>query len=479
MHTLPSLRLFLMLLPAGLLLASPSLQAAVDRSQKPAPGPAPEASFPPYEDFTLPNGLRVFLIQDDRRPTITLRMLIKSGSLFDGQKPGTASLTATLLNRGTQRRDAAAFARETDYLGSHVEAAASADAISVMAGALNKHATALIDLIADAVRNPVFADEQLQKLRKQTLSKLEAQKQQPESLSSKLVSKLIYGAHPYGQPATPESIESIQRTDIVRFHQTHFHPNNATLAIVGDVSPKEIRLLIEKHLGDWKRGNVIAHPEPVFAKIKGRSVHVIDRPGSVQSNIVVCHAAPARNVPELPEMLVLNATLGGGFSGRLFQNLRETHGWTYGAYSVFDLRKQGGLFEATAETRNEVTADAAGEILKEMERIRTEPVPEAELALQREYNVGNYLISLEKSERTVQRVQDIDLYGLPGDFYRTYARRMNAVTPELMLSTAAKHLTAQDALVVVVGEAKEIRKGLESIGPVTVYDTDLKPTPQP
>jgi predicted Zn-dependent peptidase len=199
----------------------------------------------------------------------------------------------------------------------------------------------------------------------------------------------------------------------------------------------------------------------------------------VQSNIVVCHPAPARNTPDLPEMLVLNAALGGGFSGRLFQNLRETHGWTYGAYSAFDLRKHGGLFDASAETRNEVTAEATAEILKEMERIRTEAMPESELALQREYNVGNYLISLEKSERTVQRVQDIDLYGLPGDFYRTYARRMAAVTPELLQKTAREHLNAQDALIVIVGEAKDIRKGLESIGPVTVYDTDLKPVQEP
>jgi predicted Zn-dependent peptidase len=178
-------------------------------------------------------------------------------------------------------------------------------------------------------------------------------------------------------------------------------------------------------------------------------------------------------------MLVLNATLGGGFSGRLFQNLRETHGWTYGAYSVFDLRKHGGLFEASAETRNEVTGEAAAEILKEMERIRAEAVPEEELALQREYNVGNYLISLEKSERTVQRVQDIDLYGLPGDFYRTYARRMSSVSPALLRETAEKRLNARDALIVIVGEAKEIRKGLESLGPVTVYDTDLKPVHEP
>jgi zinc protease len=173
----------------------------------------------------------------------------------------------------------------------------------------------------------------------------------------------------------------------------------------------------------------------------------------------------------------LNATLGGGFSGRLFQNLRETHGWTYGAYSAFDLKKHGGAFEASAETRNEVTAPAAAEILKEIERIRKDPVPEEELALQREYNVGNYLLSLEKSDRTAQRVQDIDLYSLPSDFYRNYARRMSSVTPELLQKTANRHLHPEDALIIVVGEAKEIRTALEPLGKVTVYNTDLNPVP--
>ena len=451
--------------------------AAVDRSKKPAPGPAPTASFPDFKDITLSNGLRIFIIEDDRRPTVTLRLMVKSGSIFDGEKPGVASLTATLLNRGTTSRDAAAFATQTDFIGSRVEALAGPDAISVTASSLNKYTGKLIELITDAVRNPVFADEQLSKTRKQTLSKLEAQKQQPEALSSKLTAKLVYGSHPYGSFATPESIKTIQRADLVAFHKAHFHPNNATLAVVGDVSAKEILPLLKNAFENWERGEVPATPAPAFVKIEGRSVHIIDRAGSVQSNIVVTHPGAARNTPDLPEVLVLNATLGGGYSGRLFQNLRETHGWTYGAYSAFDLKRHGGAFEASAETRNEVTAPAAKEILHEIERIRKEPVPEEELALQREYNVGNYLLSLEKSDRTAQRVQDIDLYGLAGDFYRNYARRMSSVTPDILQKTAQQHLHPENALIVVVGEAKEIRGALEPLGKVTVYNTDLQPMP--
>jgi len=450
--------------------------AAVDRSHKPEPGPAPAASFPEYKDLTLPNGLRVFIIQDDRRPMATFRLVVKAGSAQD-QKSGTASLTANLLNRGTKRRSAEAFAKESDFLGSRVEAAAGPDSISLIASSLNKYTSQLLDLMSDAARNPVFTEEQLGKARKISLSALEAQKQQPEALLAKLMSRVVYGSHPYGRFSTPESVSSIERQDLVDFHSTYFRPQNATLAVVGDVTPETILPLIEHAFGSWESAPVPESKATPVPEIKGISVHLVNRPGSVQSNIAVCSPGPKRNTPDLPEVLVLNSTLGGGFSGRLFQNLREAHGWTYGSYSAFDPRRMAGSFQATAETRNDVTAPAAVEILKEIEKICQEPVPEAELALQRQYNVGNYLLSLEKSDRTAQRVQDIDLYGLPGDFYKNYARRMGGVTPVLMQATAQTHLDAKNMCIIVVGEAKDIKASLESLGPVTVYDTDLKAKP--
>jgi predicted Zn-dependent peptidase len=167
--------------------------------------------------------------------------------------------------------------------------------------------------------------------------------------------------------------------------------------------------------------------------------------------------------------------LGGGFSGRLFQNLREKNGWTYGAYSVFDMRRFGGAFQASAEVRNEVTAPAIKETLVEMGRLRDEPVPETELELQRQYNVGNYLLSLENAARTAQRVQDIDLYGLPADFYKRYATRMASVKPSEVQALAKRYLNLQNTAIVVVGEAKQVAPELEKLGKVVVYDTTLKP----
>ncbi|EDY20344.1 peptidase M16 domain protein [Chthoniobacter flavus Ellin428] len=449
--------------------------ADIDRTKKPEPDPAPAASFPDYRTETLPNGLKVFVIHDDRKPTVTFRLIIRSGSIADGSKMGAASFTASLLNRGTEHRDAATFALETDSLGVKVEAASGPDSISVAASGLTKYTDKILDLFSDAVLHPAFADPQFARVQKQTLSSLEAEKQQPSSLAEKLAGKVVYGSFPYGNYLTPEDVTALKRDDLVAFHHAQFLPNNASLAVVGDVKADDILPLIQKAFGSWQKGEVPELKLPELPKIKGLTIHLVDRPGSVQSNIIVLSDAPPRNNPDLPELNVVNATLGGGFSGRLFQNLREKHGWTYGSMSAFDYKKLAGDFEATAETRNEVTGPAVAEILKEIERIRTEPAKEEEIALQRQYNVGNYLLSLENTSRTAQRVQDIDLYGLPADFYKTYAKRMSVVTPAQVEELAKKYLTASDVAIVVVGEAKEIKPELEKVGKVIVYDQELKP----
>jgi predicted Zn-dependent peptidase len=452
--------------------------ADIDRTKQPAPDPAPAASFPDYRTVTLPNGLKVFVIEDDRKPTVTFRMIIRSGSIADGDKKGSAGFVAGLLNRGTESRDAATFALETDSLGVKVEAAGGQDGISISAGGLTKYTDRILDLFSDAVLHPAFAPAQFARVQRQSLSALEAEKQQPSSLAEKLAGKVVYGSFPYGNYLTPEDVKAIQRDDLVAFHKANFLPNNASLAIVGDVKADAILPLIEKTFGAWQKGEVPALKLPEVPKLKGLTIHLVDRPGSVQSNIIVLSDAPPRNNPDLPELNVVNATLGGGFSGRLFQNLREQHGWTYGSSSAFDYKKLAGNFQATAETRNEVTGPAVAEILKEINRIREEPAKDAEIALQRQYNVGNYLLSLENTARTAQRVQDIDLYGLPADFYKTYAKRMSVVTPAQVEELAKKYLTSENVAIVVVGEAKEIKPELDKIGKVVVYDQELKPVGQ-
>ncbi len=466
----------LRLIPIALLSLLATTHADIDRTKKPEPGPAPEAAFPDYVTKVLPNGLTVFVIEDDRKPTITMRLVIKAGDALDGDgKSGTAGFVAGLLNRGTATRDALTFAKAVDSLGATLEAGAGADAISVSTSGLTKITDPLLELFADAIIHPVFAQEEFAKAQKRTYSSLTAQKKEPHSLVGKLMSATLFGEHPYGKFTTPESVKSITRDDLVKFHSTWFAPNNASLAIVGDVKAADILPKIEKALGGWAFNYVPRFMKKRVVPISGLTIHLLDLPGSVQSNVIVCRNAPSRaDTPDLPEVNVMNSILGGGFSGRLFQNLREKHGYTYGSSSAFGYNREAGYFQATAETRNDVTAPAITEILGELTRIMTEPVAEPELELQRQYNIGNYLLSLENAGRVASRVQDIELYGLAPDFYKTYAKRMAAVTPAKVKELAEKYLSTKDTAIVVVGDAKQIRASLEKLGKVVLYDTDLK-----
>lgn len=470
---------------------------AVDRTKQPPAGPLPEVVFPDAVTETLPNGLRVFVLPIHKAPMVTFRLLVKSGEIFDGTKPGLAALTASLLNKGTDGLTAGEFAKKTDFLGISVEAGSTDDALVVSASGLSRYSPEILGFLRDVALRPAFRQEEVDKEKVKTVSNLTQKKSSPEDLAVRLRDKLLYGEHPYGAYATPESVQSITRDDLVKFRDTHFLPNNATLVVVGDVEPAAVLAQVKEVLGDWKEGKVpdlhvgefdslksIDAKSPRFLlpqmpPIKGVTIHVVNRPSSVQSNIIVAGRGVAKNNPDAPELSVVNSVLGGGMSGRLFANLREKHGFTYGAYSGFSQKKLGGAFSATAQVRNEVTGPAVQEILNELKRINGEPIPENELALQRNYLVGNYLLSVENDQRMGERLQEIDLYDLPEDFFKTYAKKLAGLSPEKAAELAKKYIDPNNLVIVVVGEAKEIVPQLEKLGKVTVYDTDLKPVAAP
>ena len=468
------------LLAAALLLftAAP-LRADIDRTQPPKPGPEPKAPFPDFKQDILPNGLKIFVVEDHREPTVTLRLLIKSGDAADGAQPGLADTTAALLNRGTEKRNAEEFAKETDFLGASVEGGSGPDDITVEGSGLMKDLPKVLDLFADAALHPEFPAEELAKQQRQAISALEESKQRPATLAAKLRGKLLYGSnHPYGAFPTEESLGGLKREDLARFHQENFSPDNATLAVVGDFQTDKVLPLVEKAFADWKVAATETARSPVYPDLpkipSTLTISLVDRPGSVQSNILVCGDGVPRNNPDVPELGVLNSILGGGFSGRLFQNLRERHGYTYGSSSGFSMNRVTGIFSASAEVRNAVTVPAIEEIMNEVRRIDAEPVPDPELEMQRQYLAGNYLLSLESPGVLASRVQEIDLYKLPVDYFKTYASRVTKVSAEKIQQLAGKYIHPDGLTVIVVGEAKEIEPALEKLGPVTVYDTDLK-----
>ncbi len=457
----------------------PRIFAEVDRTKRPEAGPAPAAAFPEFSEHTLSNGLKVFIVESKRQPTVTLRLLIKSGSIYDGNKTGLAGFTAGLLDRGTTKRNAQQFAQELDFYGARFGAGADDDSTSVSISGLVKFLPQMIDLFTDAVFHPLYSADELAKEQKKVTSALAREKQQPSALAPKLRDRLIFGDHPYGDFATETTINSINRDDLAAFHARHFIANRATLAVVGDVKAAEVLPLLEKAFGGWKTGPAPTVTLPEFPKADHTTISLVDRPGSVQSTVVVAAPGVPRNSPDFPELNVVNSTLGGGFSGRLFQNLRERNGFTYGAGSRFAPQQLGGVFTASSDVRNAVTEQAAVEILNELKRIREQPIEEKELAMQRDYLAGNYLLSLENPGATASRVQEIEFFGLPADYYKSYARRVTSVTPERAQELARKYLRDENLTIVVVGEAKEIKPMLEKLGPVTVYDTDLKPVPVP
>jgi len=451
------------------------LAQKIDRTKKPEAGPAPAASFPDFKEAVLSNGLKVFVIESDRKPTITVRILVKAGDFFDGEKIGVADFTAELLGRGSPKRKASDFAREADKIGAEYSASSGDDATSIVISGLTKHTDKLLELLSDAVLNPTFPEEQLEIVRKQALSNITAGKKTPQTLAANLQRKVLFGDYPYGKVQTEESVNAITVEDLKNFYNSHYFANNATIAVVGDVKADEITKKLEKYFGKWKRGTPAKVQPAELPDSKGMMIHLVDLPGAVQSNIRVCFRSVPRNNPDLVELGVVESVLGGGFSGRLFQNLREKHGWTYGAYASGVYQRYLGYFAASTEVRNAVTDSAITEILAEMRRICSEPINEEELKLQREYLAGNYLLSLERAEQNATRLQNIEFYGLPADYYKTYAQRVSRVTPEKALELAKKYIEVNDLAIVVVGDAKEIKPKLEKMAKVRVYDTELKP----
>ena len=446
----------------------------LDRSKRPDPGPAPASSFPDYDTITTSEGLTLYVIESNRQPTITYRLMFRSGGLFDGEKTGLAEFVASMLDQGVAGKSAFELASEIDFIGASLSASASSDFIAVSVSGLSKYKEQLLDILNSVVRAPTFPEEELEKLKQRTVSNLISERSEPDALIEKLRRKLVYGEGGYGAFQSEESVASITRDDLVAFHRKHFIPNNASMAVVGQIGQEEGVKLVENRLRGWRKGSAPEQPELNFPTIGKRSVHLLDRSGSVQSTVRVAQQSVPRSNPDVPELKVVMSVLGGGFSGRLFQNLREDKGYTYGAGSYTANAAKMGAIVSYADVRNEVTADAVGEIFNELNRIREEPIPESELDMHKKYLAGNYMLSLERPMTIAQNVQEIDVYGLAPDYYQTYVAQLMSVTPELALELANKYLHPRKSLVAIVGKREEVGESLERFGGVRIYDEKLE-----
>ncbi|MBI4539468.1 MAG: insulinase family protein [Gemmatimonadetes bacterium] len=446
------------------------------KAEPPAALAPKPVSFPAYHERKLASGAQVIVVENHEQPVVRIDLRIRGGSAVDPRDVvGTSDLTAELLNKGTKTRTARQLAEAIDFVGGSLGAGAGTDWMSVSATALTEFLDTALVLLSDIVLNPTFPDEELEIARQRMLSALQLELSQPEALAERRFLTEVYGTHPYGKLPTPESLKAIKRADVGEFHRAIFRPGNALFVVAGDVSPDDVVMRLDRHFSGWASGS--ARPPTYFAPParERREVVLIHKPGSVQAVIRVGHLIPPATYAAWPTLDVLRQILGGSSTGWLFKVLREEKGFTYGAYATTAARVDRGYFQAWAEVRNEVTDSAMTELFRLLRRIREEPVPAADLKLAKDFMTGSFPITVETPQQVAGQVATTRLLGRPADYLQSYRDRVVAVSAEDVQRVARELVDADRAIVVVVGDATQIRQKLGAFGPIRMFDVEGKP----
>ena len=440
----------------------------LDRSQKPVPGPPPEIQLGEVATFTLKNGMKVFVVENRKLPRVAFSLLLDNDPVLEKENAGYVSMMGQLLRSGTTTRNKAKLDEDIDFLGAYLSTSSS----GVYASSLKKHADQIVEIMADVVLNPSFPKSELEKLKKQTISALAANKDDANAIAGNVAQVLRYGKnHPYGEITTEETVENIDLDEIKNYYNTYYKPNNAYLAVVGDITKKEAEKLVKKYFSGWKKGNVPANEYTAPKAPEETIIALVDRPTAVQSVIHVTY--PVALTPGHPDVVksnVMNQILGGAFSSRLNMNLREKNGYTYGATSSLVSDKLVGHFRASASVRNEVTDEAIKEFLFELDNIKKDNVTQEELQNIKNYLTGSFARSLENPQTIANFAINIDRYNLPEDYYTTYLKKIDAVTLADVQEMADKYITADKAFILVVGKGEEITEGISKYGKLQHYD---------
>lgn len=454
--------------------------AKLDRSIRPKPAPAPVIKLGDIQSFELPNGLKVYLVENHKAPTVAYSIALNVHPALEGDAAGLASVTSELLTSGTKTRSKDQLDNDIDFIGATLNASQT----GMYASALKKQNMKLLDLMSDVLLNSEFKQEELDKIKTQTLSALAQQKDDPDAISKNVKSVLNFSTkHPYGENTTEESVKNITLDKCTNYYKTYFRPNVAYLAIVGDVTLAEIKPLIEKYFGPWQMATVPSTDYIQPAAPAKTRVAVVNKAGAVQSVINVTYPVDLKpNSDDVIKARVMNTILGAGFSSRLFMNLREKHGYTYGSYSSLNNDELVGEFSAYAKVRNAVTDSSVAEILNELNRIRTEKVPQEELDGIKNYLTGNFAISLEDPETVARFAINIERYHLPKDYYANYLKNLAAVTSDDVYAMAQKYIRPDNATILVVGDKDAISKNLVRFSPtktIEFYDNYGNPAAAP
>ena len=439
----------------GILIMAVTFSAGVfaqklDRSKRPTAGPAPEIKLGKIESFTLENGLKVFVVENHKLPKVSFSLTLDIDPIMENDMIGYISTTGELLGRGTKNRTKQQLDQEIDFIG----ATLSPYSTGIYASALTKHQDKLLTLMSDILMNADFKQEELDKIKTQTISGLATSKDSPDAIASNVGSVLIYGKnHPYGEITTEETVEKITLEKCNEYYSTYFRPNVAYMAVVGDITLAEAKTLVNKYFSSWEKGDVPNHKYRTPTAPEQTKVAFVHKEGSTQSIVNITYPVNLKkNSPDIVKARIMNAILGGGSTGRLFLNLREGHGYTYGAYSSLSSDQLVGDFNANAKVRNEVTDSSITQFMVELHKMIDEKVTAEDLQNVKNYMSGTFAYTLQDPKTIARFALNIEKYNLPADYYSTYLKQIEAVTIEDVQAMAKKYIKPDNAIILVVGD---------------------------
>ncbi|MDI1316053.1 pitrilysin family protein [Flavobacterium sp.] len=454
------------------------IMQAQDRTQ-PTAGPAPKINLKKPETFSLPNGLKVLVVENHKLPRVSYSLTIDNTPYAEGNKKGVDDLTSSLIGNGSTKTPKDAFNEEIDFLGANINFYAS----GASASGLSKHAKRILELMSEGALMPNFTLDEFEKEKEKLIEGLKTQEKSVPVVAGRVEKVLAYGKnHPYGEYLSEETINNVSLADVKDNYRTYFVPEHAYLVIVGDVKTKDVKKMVEKLFGSWVKATAprLSYSNP--SNVQYSQINFVDMPNAVQSEITILNTVNLKMTDaDFFPVILANQVYGGDFNSYLNMNLREAHGWTYGARSSIGFDKNmHSEFRANTQVRNAVTDSAVVESLKELKRIRTEKVSDEVLKSVKAGYVGKFVMQVEKPTTVARYALNIETESLPADFYENYIKNINAVTPDDVMRVANKYFLADNVRILVVGKGSEVLSGLESLKiPMFYFDKFGNPTEKP
>jgi len=445
---------------------------------QPKPGAAPTIKIGKPVTFELKNGLKVMVVENHKLPRVSFSLTLDNDPYTEGDKKGVADMTSSLMGSGTTKISKTAFNEEVDFLGANINFSSN----GASASTLSKYSGRVLELMADGALNPNFTQEEFDKEKAKLIESLKANEKSVAAVAARAADVLTFGKnHPSGEYVSEATLKNVTLADVKTNYNTYFVPSNAYLIIVGDVEFNETKKMVEKFFGSWKRAIApsITYSDP--KDVQYSQINFIDMPNAVQSEVTVVNISNLKMTdPDYFAVLIANQILGGDFNSYINMNLREAHGWTYGARSSIRGDKHISSFKATTQVRNTVTDSTVVEIFKEFKKIRTEKVTDEMLANVKAGYIGRFVMQIEKPQTIAGYALRIQTQNLPADFYENYIKNISAVTAEDILRVSNKYFLADNSRVVIVGKATDVVPGLEKLKiPVLYFDKYGNPTAKP